>query len=125
MHHPAPLVAGVTAASGGVLFTGDLNNDFFALDAMTGGVLYHFNTGGSIGGCVITYALDGKHYVAATSGTVSAFFGELRGFARARASAARMPHWNRSGMLLDAALIRPRWAASHPPTPAAQLQKPD
>ena len=72
---PTPLVAGVTATSGGVLFTGDLNNDFLVLDAQTGHVLYRFNTGGSIGGGVITYALDGKQYVAATSGTVSAFFG--------------------------------------------------
>ncbi len=72
---PTPLVAGVTATSGGVLFTGDLNNDFLALDAKTGDVLYRFNTGGSIGGGVVTYALDGKQYVAATSGTVSAFFG--------------------------------------------------
>ena len=72
---PTPLVAGVTATSGGVLFTGDLNNDFLALDAKTGEVLYRFNTGGSIGGGVISYALDGKQYVAATSGTVSAFFG--------------------------------------------------
>jgi alcohol dehydrogenase (cytochrome c) len=58
-----------------VLFTGDLNNDFLALDAKTGDVLYRFNTGGSIGGGVISYALDGKQYVATTSGTVSAFFG--------------------------------------------------
>ena len=65
----------MTATSGGVLFTGDLNNDFLALDAKTGDVLYRFNTGGSIGGGVISYALDGKQYVAATSGTVSAFFG--------------------------------------------------
>jgi alcohol dehydrogenase (cytochrome c) len=72
---PTPLVAAVTATSGGVLFTGDLNNDFLALDAITGDVLYRFNTGGSVGGGVITYALDGKQYVAATSGTVSAFFG--------------------------------------------------
>jgi alcohol dehydrogenase (cytochrome c) len=72
---PTPLVAGVTATSGGVLFTGDLNNDFLVLDAKSGDVLYRFNTGGSIGGGVISYALDGKQYVAATSGTVSAFFG--------------------------------------------------
>jgi hypothetical protein len=42
---------------------------------MTGEVLYRLNTSGSIGGGVITYALDGQQYVAATSGTVSAFFG--------------------------------------------------
>jgi hypothetical protein len=72
---PTPLVAGVTATSGGVLFTGDLNNNFLALDAETGAVLYRFNTGGSIGGGVISYAIAGKQYVAATSGSVSAFFG--------------------------------------------------
>ena len=70
-----PLVAGVTATSGDVLFTGDLNNDFLALDARNGDVLYRFNTGGSIGGGVVTYAHNSKQYVATTSGTVSAFFG--------------------------------------------------
>ncbi|HEV3242582.1 MAG TPA: PQQ-binding-like beta-propeller repeat protein, partial [Methyloceanibacter sp.] len=45
---PTPLVAGVTATSGGALFTGGLDNDFLALDAKTGDVLYRFNTGGSI-----------------------------------------------------------------------------
>jgi alcohol dehydrogenase (cytochrome c) len=72
---PTPLVAGVTATSGGVLFTGDLNNDFLAIDAHNGKTLYRFNTGGSIGGGVITYALKGKQYVATTSGVVSGFFG--------------------------------------------------
>jgi alcohol dehydrogenase (cytochrome c) len=72
---PTPLVAGVTATSGGVLFTGDLDNNFLALDARDGKTLYQFNTGGSIGGGVISYALDGKQYVATTSGVVSGFFG--------------------------------------------------
>lgn len=72
---PTPLVAGVVATAGGVIFTGDLNNNFLALDARTGRKLYQFNTGGSIGGGVISYAHDGKQFVAATSGTVSAFFG--------------------------------------------------
>src|SRR5262245_25100288 len=44
--------------SGGVLFTGDLNNDFLALDAKTGDVLYRFKTSGSIGGGVISYSLE-------------------------------------------------------------------
>ena len=74
-HWPTPLVAGITATSGGVLFTGDLNNDFLAIDAREGNTLYRFNTGGSIGGGVITYAVDGKQYVATTSGVVSGFFG--------------------------------------------------
>jgi outer membrane protein assembly factor BamB len=47
---PTPLVAAVTVTSGGMLFTGDLNNDFLAIDAANGKTLYRFNTGGSIGG---------------------------------------------------------------------------
>jgi len=40
-----------------------------------GKTLYRFNTGGSIGGGVISYQIDGKQYVATTSGVVSGFFG--------------------------------------------------
>jgi len=72
---PTPLVAGITVTSSGMLFTGDLNNDFLAMDASNGKTLYRFNTGGSIGGGVISYAIDGKQYVATTSGVVSGFFG--------------------------------------------------
>jgi alcohol dehydrogenase (cytochrome c) len=72
---PTPLVAGVTVTSGGMLFTGDLNNDFLAIDADTGKTLYRFNTGGSVGGGVISYELGSKQYVATTSGIVSGFFG--------------------------------------------------
>jgi alcohol dehydrogenase (cytochrome c) len=71
---PTPLVAAVTATSGGVLFTGDLDNNFLAIDAHNGKTLYSFNTGGSIGGGVISYDLGGKQYVATTSGVVSGFF---------------------------------------------------
>ena len=55
-------------------FTGDLNNDFLVLDTKTGEVLYRFNTGGSIGGGVVTYTYYSKQYVATPLGTVSAFF---------------------------------------------------
>jgi alcohol dehydrogenase (cytochrome c) len=72
---PTPLVAGVTATSGGMLFTGDLNNDFLAIDASNGKTLYRFNTGGTVGGGVISYEIAGKQYVATTSGVVSGFFG--------------------------------------------------
>ena len=72
---PTPLVAGVTVTSGGVLFTGDFDNNFLAIDAANGKTLYKFNTGGSVGGGVLSYAIDGKQYVATTSGVVSGFFG--------------------------------------------------
>ena len=72
---PTPLVAGVTVTSGNVLFTGDFNNDFLVIDTRDGKTLYRFNTGGSVGGGVISYQVDGKQYVATTSGVVSGFFG--------------------------------------------------
>ena len=37
--------------------------------------LYQFNTGGSLGGGVVSYELDGNQYVAVVSGVVSGFFG--------------------------------------------------
>jgi alcohol dehydrogenase (cytochrome c) len=72
---PTPLAAAVTVTAGGMLFTGDLDNNFLAIDAASGKTLYQFNTGGSIGGGVISYELNGKQYVATTSGVVSGFFG--------------------------------------------------
>jgi alcohol dehydrogenase (cytochrome c) len=52
------LVAGLAVTSGGVLFTGDLTNDFLAIDASNGETPYRFNTGGAVGGRVITYEMD-------------------------------------------------------------------
>ncbi len=72
---PTPLVAGIVATSGGVLFTGDLDNNFLVMNSTTGNVLYRFNTGGSVGGGAVSYEQNGKQYVAITSGAVSAFFG--------------------------------------------------
>jgi alcohol dehydrogenase (cytochrome c) len=72
---PTPLVAAVTVTAGGVLFTGDLDNNFLAIDAANGKTLYQFNTGGSVGGGVISYAIGKTQYVATTSGVVSGFFG--------------------------------------------------
>jgi alcohol dehydrogenase (cytochrome c) len=72
---PTPLVAGVIVTGGGVLFTGDLDNNFLAIDANTGKTLYTFNTGGSVGGGVISYEIQVKQYVATMSGAVSGFFG--------------------------------------------------
>jgi PQQ-dependent dehydrogenase (methanol/ethanol family) len=62
------MVASVTPTAGGLLFTGDLNNHFLALNATTGQTLYSFNTGGAIGGGISTYAVNGKQYVAVATG---------------------------------------------------------
>jgi alcohol dehydrogenase (cytochrome c) len=70
---PAPLIAGIVATAGDLVFTGELTGDLLALDARTGEVLYRFNTGGPIGGGVVSYSVDGTQYVAVMSGRPSRF----------------------------------------------------
>jgi len=69
-----PNVAAVTTTAGGLVFGGELTGDFVVFDARSGDVLYRFNTGGPIGGGIVSYALKGKQYVAVTSGRPSPFW---------------------------------------------------
>jgi PQQ-dependent dehydrogenase (methanol/ethanol family) len=68
VHTPTPMYAALTPTAGNVLFTGDLNGNFLALDARNGKTLFSFDTGGPIAGGVITYEQKGKQYVAVASG---------------------------------------------------------
>ncbi len=68
---PRPMLASVTTTAGNLLLTGELTGDFLALDARTGQELYRFNTGGPMGGGIVTYAVGGRQYIAATSGSPS------------------------------------------------------
>jgi alcohol dehydrogenase (cytochrome c) len=72
---PAPMLANVTATSGGVVFAGDLKGTLYAVDADTGVVLLRYALAASAGGGILTYEIANKQYVAAMSGSVSAFFG--------------------------------------------------
>ncbi|MFN8445899.1 MAG: PQQ-binding-like beta-propeller repeat protein [Caldilineaceae bacterium] len=63
-----PLVAGVTATAGGVVFTGDLNGRFMAFNAETGEQLFIDETGQPIAGGVVTYDVGGTQYVAVAVG---------------------------------------------------------
>ncbi len=67
-HAKQPLIAALTPTAGGLVFTGELNGNFVALDAKTGKVRYSFNTGGPIGAGISTYELDGQQYLAVASG---------------------------------------------------------
>ncbi len=69
-----PMLAAVTTTSADLVFTGELTGDFLALDAKTGKVLHRFNTGGAMNGGVVTYAINGKQYVAVASGSTSGFW---------------------------------------------------
>jgi alcohol dehydrogenase (cytochrome c) len=50
------------------------------LDARSGDVLYRFNTGGPMGGGIVTYAVGGRQFVAAASGSPSNFWVETPAF---------------------------------------------
>ena len=65
---PKPMVAGITATAGGLVFTGDLDGQVLAFDAVTGKELWRHATGKAIGGGVISYAAGGKQYVVAATG---------------------------------------------------------
>jgi alcohol dehydrogenase (cytochrome c) len=73
------MVASVTSTAGDLVFTGELTGDFLALDARTGAVVYRFNTGGSMGGGIVTYEVSGRQYIAAASGTPSGFWVDKNG----------------------------------------------
>ena len=70
-----PMLANVTATSGGVIFAGDLKGTLYGVDADSGAVLLRYPLGASAGGGLFTYALDSKQFIAAVYGPVSAFFG--------------------------------------------------
>jgi alcohol dehydrogenase (cytochrome c) len=55
-------------SGGGLVFGGDDNGRFRALDDKTGKVLWEVNLGAPVSGFPITYAVDGKQYVAVTTG---------------------------------------------------------
>ena len=71
---PQPVVAAVTTTAGGVVFGGELTGHFVALDAKSGKVLHRFQTGGPIGGGLVSYEISGKQHIAVTSGRPSAFW---------------------------------------------------
>ena len=75
-------MAGITATAGGLVFTGDLNGDVLAFDAVSGKVLWKQPTGGAIGGGVISYRAGGRQLVAAAVGLNSPIWPVKGGAAR-------------------------------------------
>jgi alcohol dehydrogenase (cytochrome c) len=61
---------GVLATGGGVLFVSTRDGNISALDAKTGSHLWHFQTGGNHAASPMSYAVDGKQYVALSAGNV-------------------------------------------------------
>ncbi len=64
----SPMVAGVLATAGGLVFTGDAEGFLTAYDAESGKDLWHFQCGSGHHASPITYTLDGKQYIAVCAG---------------------------------------------------------
>jgi alcohol dehydrogenase (cytochrome c) len=67
-HSPTPMVAGVTATAGGLVFTADLHGNVLGFDARDGTIRFRATTGQPVGGGVVSYAVGGKQYLAVASG---------------------------------------------------------
>lgn len=65
------LSGGTLATAGGLVFSGEEDGHLDAHDAKTGAILWRFQCGAGIGGPPITYALDGRQYVAVAAGGAS------------------------------------------------------
>jgi alcohol dehydrogenase (cytochrome c) len=60
---------GALSTAGGVVFAGDSDGNFIALDARAGGPLWHVQLGAAIYSTAITYQLGAKQYVVIPSGS--------------------------------------------------------
>jgi alcohol dehydrogenase (cytochrome c) len=70
----APFSAGLLATAGGVVFVATREGNLIALEAKTGNFLWRFQTGAAIASSPISYAIDGKQFVAiAAAGVLYSF----------------------------------------------------
>jgi alcohol dehydrogenase (cytochrome c) len=60
---------GTLTTAGGLLFFGDDNQSFEAVDATSGKPLWHFNTGQNIHASPMSYAVSGNQYVSIAAGS--------------------------------------------------------
>ena len=69
VHEQRAATMSLVTTGGGLVFGGDVNGRFRAFDDTTGAVLWEINLGSSVSGFPISYAVDGRQYVAVSTGT--------------------------------------------------------
>ena len=75
-----PFNGGTLTTGGGLVFYGNVQGLFRAINAKSGAVLWQVGLGTGIGAGPITYSVDGKQYVAVVAGrtaSIPAFLGEI------------------------------------------------
>ena len=68
-HEQRAATMSLVATGGGLVFGGDVNGRFRALDQETGEVLWEINLGSPVSGFPIAYAVNGRQYIAVSTGT--------------------------------------------------------
>ena len=63
-----PLIGGVLATAGNLVFNGEGNGYFRAFDAHTGKKLWQYQAGAGVNAPAVSYMVDGKQYVAVAAG---------------------------------------------------------
>jgi len=63
-----PMIGGILATAGGLVFTGESNGQFEAFDAETGAALWKFQAGAGVNAPPSSYTVDGKQYVVVAAG---------------------------------------------------------
>ncbi len=65
---PQPMIGGIMATAGGLVFTGEANGWFRAYDAKNGKVLWGFQAGAGVNAPPSSYTADGKQFVVVAAG---------------------------------------------------------
>ena len=65
---PQPLIGGVLATAGDLVFNGEANGWFKAFDARNGKELWKYNCGAGVNAPAVSYMVNGKQYVAVAAG---------------------------------------------------------
>ena len=63
-----PMIGGILATAGGLVFTGEANGTFEALDSHTGSKLWTFNAGAGVNAPPSSYTVEGKQYIVVGAG---------------------------------------------------------
>jgi alcohol dehydrogenase (cytochrome c) len=65
---PEPMIGGILATAGGLVFTGEGNGKFAAYNSSNGKELWNFHAGAGVNAPPSTYMVDGKQYVVVGAG---------------------------------------------------------
>ena len=65
---PEPMVGGVLATAGGLVFAGEGNGEFKAYDALTGAVLWQYKADAGVNAPPSSYMVDGRQFIVVAAG---------------------------------------------------------